>query len=131
MGKAAYGRNDEVQLDGKQAGKSLLFYPYTLLDDVVALKWPTKMIFQEKAIEIPASAILNLGPLERPLFALEQSMFVNYFERERIGIETQFGTNTDAWPSDWILRGSCGIPSLTRMRYFLTILPPRLCRGAA
>ena len=101
MGKAAYGRNDEVQLDGKQAGKSLLFYPYTLLDDVVALKWPTKMIFQEKAIEIPASAILNLGPLERPLFALEQSMFVNYFERERIGIETQFGTNTDAWPSDW------------------------------
>jgi hypothetical protein len=101
-GKAGrFAANHIVQLDAKQAGKRLMIYPYTLLNDVFALRWPTKLVFDEEPVEIPPSKILKLDALERPLYALEQSMFVNYFERERPSIETKYGENTTAWPDDW------------------------------
>jgi len=81
--------------------RGFYFILITLLEDMFVGKWPGRLIFREEPVEIDPVAILGLGPFEKPLYALEQSMFVNYFERERIGIETQFGTNTDAWPSDW------------------------------
>jgi len=96
-----YGPNHRVQLDAKQAAERLIFYPYTLLEDMFVDKWPDRLILREEPVEIDPSAILRLGPFARPLYALEQSMLVNYLERERIGIEAQFGKNPDAWPSDW------------------------------
>lgn len=101
-GKAArYAPSHRIQLDAKQAGKRMLINPHTLLDEVFALRWPAELTFDEEAVEIPTSAILNLGALERPLYALEQSMFVNYFERERATIEETYEANTDAWPGEW------------------------------
>ena len=41
-----YSPNHTVQLDAKQAGKRLRFYPYTLLDDIFQLKWPTTLSFE-------------------------------------------------------------------------------------
>ena len=96
-----YSPNHTVRFDAKQAGKRLLFYPYTLLDDIFQLKWPTILSFEEKNVTIPPNAVLNLGALERPLSAFAQSMFVNYFERYRPDIETQYGENTTGWPQDW------------------------------
>lgn len=96
-----YSPNHTVQLDAKQAGKRLRFYPHTLLDDIFQLKWPTILSFEEKNVTIPPNAVLNLGALERPLSAFAQSMFVNYFERCRLDIETQYGENTTGWPQDW------------------------------
>ncbi len=96
-----YSPNHTVQLDAKQAGKRLSFYPYTLLNDIFKLKWPTTLLFEEKDVTIDPNAVLNLGPLEKPMYAFEQSMFVNYFERYRPEIETHYGNNTSGWPNDW------------------------------
>ena len=96
-----YSSNHAVQLDAKQAGKRLRFYPYTLLDDIFQLKWPTTLSFEERNVTIDPNAVLNLGALERPLYAFAQSMFVNYFGRYRPDIETQYGENTTGWPQDW------------------------------
>jgi len=96
-----YSPNHIVQLDAKQAGKRLRFYTYTLLNDIFQLKWPTTLSFEEKNVTIDPKAVLNLGALERPLYAFAQSMFVNYFERYRPDIETKYGKNTTGWPQDW------------------------------
>lgn len=96
-----YAPNHRVQLDAKQACKRLSFYPCNLLNEVFALRWPSRLAFDEEIVTIPASAVLQLGALERPLYSLEQSMFVNYFERERPNIEAKFGKNTTAWPEEW------------------------------
>jgi hypothetical protein len=101
-GRAArYAPNHRARLDAKQVGKGLVIYPHTLLDELFADRWPTKLVVDEEPVQVPVSAILSLGVLERPLYALEQSMFVNYFERERPQIEAKYGVDTTCWPADW------------------------------
>ncbi len=96
-----YAPNHRVMLDAKQAGKRLIIYPHTLLDEVFAAKWPTTLVADEELAPVPASAILSLGVLERPLYALEQSMVVNYFERERPQIEVKYSQDPTHWPTEW------------------------------
>ena len=96
-----YAPNHQARLDAKQVGKGLIIYPYTLLDEVFASRWPTTLSMYEEPVEVPASAIFSLGVFERPLVALEQSMFVNYFERERPQIEATYSTDTTRWPAEW------------------------------
>ena len=98
---ARYAPNHRAKLDAKQVGKGLVIYTHTLLDEGFAYRWPTKLVVDEKPVQVPASAILNLGVLERPFYALERSMFVNYFERERPQIEAKYGVDTKRWPADW------------------------------
>jgi hypothetical protein len=96
-----YASKDRVTIDGKRVGKRLIIYPYTLLDEVFAHRWPTKLVVDEEPVQIHASAILRLGVLERPLYALEQSMIINYFEREGPQIAAKHGGDTTLWPADW------------------------------
>ena len=96
-----YAPNHQVRLDAKQVGKGLILYPYTLLDQVFASRWPTTLVVDEEPVQIPASAIFNLGVFERPLVALGQSMIINYFERDRPQIEARYSTDPARWPADW------------------------------
>jgi hypothetical protein len=61
------------------------------------------LVMYEEPVQIHASAILRPGVLEKPLYALEQSMFINYFyfERERPQIEAKHSVDTTIWPADW------------------------------
>ncbi len=97
-----YLSNHTLGLQTKQTGRWLRFYPYTLLDDFFRSKWPTTLSFEEEEARIPpADAVLKLGMFEKPLLELTQLMFVNYFERRRPDIETQYGEDTTSWPQDW------------------------------
>ena len=96
-----YAPRHQVSLDAKQLNKRLLLYPHVALDDIFQLRWPSVLAFDEEPIEIPPSAILELGALERPLLALEQAMIVNYFERGRVAIEQRHGNDPKDWPSVW------------------------------
>jgi len=98
---ARYATNHRIQLDAKQAGRRLLIYPHTLLNEVFALRWPSKLSFEEERIHTPSDAVLKLGALERPPYALEQSMYVNYFERQRPSLEAKYGENITGLPEDW------------------------------
>jgi hypothetical protein len=59
-----YGPNHRVQLDAKQAAKRLIFYPYTLLEDMFVDKWPDRLILREEPVEIDPSAISASDPLQ-------------------------------------------------------------------
>jgi hypothetical protein len=96
-----YAPNHQAAIDAKQVGKRLVFYPHTLLDEMCAGRWPTRVVVEEKPVQIPASQTLPLGPLERPLFAFAQSMLINYFERECPQIEAKHGKDITRWPADW------------------------------
>lgn len=97
-----YLSNHTLGLQAKQTGRWLRFYPYRLLDDFFRSKWPTTLSFEEENARKPsADAVLKLGMFEKPLLELAQLMFVNYFERRRPDIETQFGEDTTSWPQDW------------------------------
>jgi len=96
-----YAPNHRVVLDAKQVGKRMIISPHTLLDEVHANRWPMTLVVEEELIQIPASAILNLGIFERQFLALERSMFVSYFERDRPQIEAKYSKDTTRWPGDW------------------------------
>jgi hypothetical protein len=96
-----YAPDHRVALDAKQVGKRLIIYPYGLLNEVHANRWPMTLVVEEEPIQIPASAILNLGIFERQFLALERSMFVSYFERERPQIEAKYSKDITRWPGDW------------------------------
>jgi hypothetical protein len=97
-----YAPNHQVKLDAKQVSKRLVISPHTLLDEVYAGRWPTTLVLvvDEELVEVPASASLGLGAFARPFYAFEQSMVVNYFERERPQIQARYG-KTPRWPADW------------------------------
>lgn len=96
-----YEPNHTVEIDGKQTATRLRIYPYALLDELFKLKWPTTLTFEEESISISEDAQLDLGVLELPLFSLEQSMVVSYFERYRADVVVRFGNDTKDWPEDW------------------------------
>jgi len=97
-----YLSNHTVGLQAKQTGMWLRFYPNTLLDDFFRGKQPVVLLFEEeRAKKPPADAVLKLGIFERPLLELAQWMFVDYFERRRVDIETQYGQETTSWPQEW------------------------------
>jgi hypothetical protein len=96
-----YAPNHQVRLDAKQVSKTLVIYPHTLLDEVHADRWPTKLFVEEAPVQIPASAKLNLGIFEIQFLAIERSMFINYFEHQRPQIEAKYSKQTTLWPRDW------------------------------
>jgi hypothetical protein len=96
-----YAPNDRAILETKQVGKRLVIYPHTLLDEMYANRWPTRLIVEEEPIQIPTSATLNLGIFERQFLALERSMFINYFEHQRPHIDAKHHGDTTRWPAEW------------------------------
>jgi hypothetical protein len=96
-----YAPNHQAKFDAKQVGKRLILYPHTLLNEMFASRWPTRLVVVEEPVQLSASASLDLDVFERPLIALEQSMIVNYFERERPQIETRYHPDPAHWPADW------------------------------
>jgi hypothetical protein len=96
-----YAPNHRVRLDAKQVGKGLIIYPHELLDEVHADRWPTRLGVEEEPVQIPASATLRLGIFEIQFLAIERSMFLNYFEHQRLQIEAKYSTDTTRWPGDW------------------------------
>ncbi|SRR5579885_1703902 len=97
-----YASNHMVQIDGKQVGRRIKFYPSSLLDQFFDnLVWPQQIQFDEEPVTIDSSARLTLSVYERPLYAFAQAMFVNYFERHRPDVESAYGDNLSSWPSEW------------------------------
>ena len=96
-----YAPNHQARLDAKQVGKGLIIYPYQLLDEVHANRWPTRLSVEEEPVQIPASATLNLGIFEIQFLAIERSMFLNYFEHQRPQIEAKYNKDPTHWPRDW------------------------------
>ena len=96
-----YAPNHAVGLSAKQVGKKLVIYPHTLLNEAFTGRGSTTpLIMDEEPDPVPVSAILKFGPLEKPFLALEQSMFIGYFERERPQITAKY-RGVKRWPADW------------------------------
>jgi len=102
-GKASkYGLDHVASMDGKAIGKRLTFYPSTVLDPFYKQKWPSQLRFDVKPVTIPANQNLPLGVFEKPLYAIGQSMFINYFERYRPTIGNTYGAKKPyKWPAEW------------------------------
>jgi hypothetical protein len=96
-----YAPNHRVVLDAKQVGKRLIISPHALFDEVHADRWPTALVVQEEPVQIPTYASLNLGIFERQFLALERSMFINYFEHQRLQIDAKYNGGTTRWLTDW------------------------------
>ena len=89
-----------------------MLYPSSMLNTFFRNNtWPSSFELITRQDEIPPpEATMGLGILEKPIYALGASMFVNYYEGHHSKVMQTYGKKTDFWPEDWrfarVIRGA-------------------------
>jgi hypothetical protein len=98
----AYSPQEYITLEGitKVSNIELRFFPYPLMEILIANKWPTRIEFETRPISNPTpSHPLWLTGLQGIHGSMIQSAFVHYFESIRPVIENKFSKDTRNWPN--------------------------------
>lgn len=99
-----FGPHETVAISGLPAVAACEFHIYMgpVLVELLANRWPTQVVIDEKPIAQIAPVYNTwLTGLQGVHGSMISNAFVQFFEANRARAESQFGTNTQSWPNVW------------------------------
>lgn len=99
-----YGQSDYITLVGfpNVAGCEFRVFPESLLSELLANRWPNRLVIDEVPINhAPPAHPISLTGIQGVHGSMIANAFVQYFEANRSLAEAKYTTNTQAWPPQW------------------------------